>query len=228
MTMANGKSAFIKGDCECCDKVEVIVTESHGIKMCNDCRHANDEAAIRATSANSMVRESRESLETIQIKPDVFNATTRTAVDVMNAIIADSAIPTNQKNYAMAQESLNNYLHYKKVIFEKREAFAKEMSELENAQRAWQVQVHTFAAKVEGAEKEKFRNFDVQYQPKPVKAAKVAKSPTTPAKKYNKVELFDAAKKYGVPMAGVQMIATQFNLNAEDAAKKLAVSMGKI
>jgi hypothetical protein len=218
---------FVKGNCECCDKTEVIVSEVHSMMMCNDCRHADEDATARAVAANSMVQQSRSDMTSIEIKVDIFNAATTSAHELKASIDADPNIPDDSKDYAMASESLARFKQFQDVIF----GLRKEASEIqakiaakENEMRAWQVQIHTFAGNIRDERKEKFRNFDIQYQPKPAKVAKAAKAPSS-TKKFSKTELIDAAAKYKVPMAMVQMVAVQRNMTADQAAHEVFTAL---
>jgi len=212
-----------KGDCDCCPtSVGVILYELNGMKMCEGCYTQNMSATERALSANEMVQKSRTIDASIEIKPDVFRATTVAAIDVMAAIQHDASIPEADKNYAMALESLRRFQHMQKVVFD----LKAELNAKENEMRAWQVQIHTFAAKVEGARKEIFKNHNMNYQPKsaPKPRTQSAKAPST-FKKPTKVELFDAAQKYNVPMAMVAMTANARNMTAEEAARAVSANI---
>lgn len=221
-----------KGDCDCCtNSINVVLYELHSMKMCASCYQDDADATAKAVEANAMIQQSRTIDSTIEIKLDVFKAETVAAQDVMNAILSDDSIPAKDKNYAMAAESLRRFQHLQSVIFEERKAFHEKMQAKENQMRAWQVQIHTFAAKVEDSRKEQFRNYDISYTPtKP----KTVKSPSVPSvkgpekKKFNRVQLFDAANKYGLPFAAVQMTAEANNLSAEDAAKFIVDTRAKV
>jgi len=210
-----------KGECDCCPKVDCTVFTVNGMKMCDDCKAKNDAAVAQAVEVNSMLSQSRAVDASIQIKVDIFQAATTSAIELKGAIDHDENIPAEQKDYVMAQESLKRFQHLQKVIFDARQ----ELLNRENELRAWQTQVQQFAGKLRAEQKEQFRNFDISYQPVPVKSVK----PTT-AKASNKPKLNDIkemAAKYGVPAAGVSMIAAARHLSAEGAAKYLAETMSK-
>jgi len=213
-----------KGNCDACvESIDVVLYELHGMKMCDSCAKLDIHASELAIAANGMIQASREVDATIEIKPDVFNAETVAIHQVMGAIQHDVNIPDSDKNFVMAKTCMEHFQTMQKAIFEEKQEFAEKMRAKENAMRAWQVQVHTFASRVEDARKETFKNFDISYTPKP---AKITKSTTTStaskSKKPTKVELFDASKKYGVPMAAVAFLASSRNMTADQAAHHIA------
>lgn len=213
----------LKGECECCDKVDVTVYVTTGnIRMCSDCKEKQDAAVQQAASVNTMIVASRSIDANIQIKTDIFQAATVAAVELKGAIDADEAIPADQKNYIMAQESLKRYQNLQKVIFEERQALLVKENEL----RMWQTQVQNFAGKLRAEQKEQFRNFDINYQPQTPKSVKPAKAKSVKVTA-KAADIIEAAAKYNVPSSAVAMVANARNLTAEGAAKYLAETLGK-
>lgn len=209
-----------RGVCETCAVTdEQVLTKNHGDMMCASCIALENAAQARTDDAKRMLAETRKIDAAIEVKMDVFTATTMAAKEVKAAIDNNDEIPADRKDYAMAEESLRRFKHLQEVILGQRQ----ELIAKENELRAWQTQVQEFAGKLHTAEKEKYKNFDVSYVPaKPVKPVKVS---STPSKKFVKAELGPACTKYNVPAHGVQMMAVQRNMTAMDAAKELRAIM---
>jgi hypothetical protein len=222
-TNTNSKTARI-GDCEVCDATNIVVIIAHGnILMCESCKTNDDALTTKNKEIKQIVQSSNQVDESIQIKTDLFNAGTVAAIELRGAIDADDTIPADQKDYAYAKLCLIRFQHFQKVVFEQRQ----ELLARENEMRAWQVQTQTAAGKLRSEYRDQFRSVDVSYQPAVVKVVKPASSTgKTGKKKFNKQELFDAAKKFNVPADGVRMVMVSRNMTASTAAEFLARQMG--
>lgn len=210
-----------KGDCECCDATDVVIRTQHGsIKMCEACiaKEASVVPAVNAIIASSHAVDS-----TIKLKTDIFTAKTVAVVELHGAIQADDTIPADMKDFKMAEECSKRYQHLKDVIFAKRQ----ELLEAENEARAWQVNTQEFAGKLRTELKEKFKQFDLNYQPP---QEKIKKPRATSAPKMSQAEKVkqarEAASKYGVDANAVLMTMVSRNMTADDAAKHFAKLLG--
>lgn len=209
-----------KGDCEACDKVDVMLYLEFGnIWMCADCRA--EQQAIATSNSKAVIEASRKVDTQIELKQDVFNAATVSFVELQAAITANDEIPANRKDYALMEEVAARIDKLSKVIFEEEAALVAKRNE----RHALLINAQVVAAKLHISEREKFKQYDVNYKPvtKPV-----VKSPSkTPKAKWNKAEVVAACNKYpGVPMAQVQSLIVARNMNPEDAAKHMAGLLG--
>lgn len=207
MAITNHKSKV--ADCEVCDKTTIEVWLMHGnIWMCLSCRD---------TEQKLVIEESREIDSKIELKTDIFAAKTVAAVELRGAIEADESIPQDQKEYVYAKECLIRFKHMQQVIFEDRLA----LQEKENEARMWQVNVQNSAGKLRTELRAQFKELDVNYQPTPITKQVKTTKPVKEGKKFNKAELYAAAKKYGFPAQLIQRIVLVKNLSPEDACKHL-------
>lgn len=206
-------------DCEVCDKKQIPVTLMHGnILMCSECKEKEMQVVTRIKEATQLIDESRKIDSSIQLKQDIYLAKTVPAVELRGAIEANAEIPADQKEYAFAKECMTRFKNLQKVIFEERQA----LLEKENELRMWQVNVQTAAGKLRAEKRLEFKELDVTYQPTPITTKVKTTKPVKPGtKKFDKTALFEAAKKYNVPAAGVQSLVISKNMSAEDAAKHL-------
>lgn len=220
-------------DCEVCTATAIKTTCTYGnIWMCDDCiererklteenmKPENVQARVNAT-----LHAAAKIDESVVVKTDLFNAATVASVELKAAIDNDENIPADQKQYVYANACLERFQKFQKIVFDQRQ----ELLETENKMRMWQMQVQQAAATLRGELREKFKQFDVNYQPAPPKSVKPA-SPRTSKKKFSREELNTAIKKYnldGSHAVAVQMLATAKNWKVEEAAKDLATKLGK-
>lgn len=211
MNKNNGQS---KGDCDCCPKTDVeIFLMDRGMMMCSECRD-------KENSVNAMIKESRAVDSSIQLKTDIFLAHTVPAVELRASIERDEKIAAEEKEYAYAKECMARFKHLQQVIFEERKA----LLEKENELRMWQVNVQSAAGKLRADKRAEFKEADINYQPAPItKKQKTTKPVTT--KKFNKAELYAAAKKYNLPAEAIQAMVVSRNMSPEDAAQAIAKLM---
>lgn len=217
-------------DCEVCSNTAIKTTCTYGnIWMCDECiekerklteenmKPENVQARVNAT-----LHAAAKIDESIVVKTDLFNAATVASVELKAAIDNDENIPADQKQYVYANACLERFQKFQKVVFDQRQ----ELLENENKMRMWQTQVQQAASTLRGELREKFKQFDVNYQPIPPKTVKPA-APKT-GKKFQKEEVRKHAAQYKVPEAAVQMLVVAKNMTPEAAAKHLAIQMGLI
>lgn len=210
------------GECEVCpDKPNVRVTLCHNnIWMCDDCVAKDNELrnsisdTEKQKKLNEVLDKSRAIDQSINVKTDLFNAATIPAVELKAAIDADDSIPANMKHFRYTEECDIRYQQYKKAVFQQRQ----ELLEAENAMRMWQTQVRTFAATLSAEQREKFKESDLNYTPTTPKTVKPA-APKVSKGRFNKDDLMAASKKYDIPMAAVQLVATARNVSPEVSAR---------
>lgn len=215
-----------RGTCEVCDTENVDLYSMYGnILMCANCKAQDEAVTARQANVIDMIESSNKIDASIQLKSDLFNASTIAAVELRAAIEQNEEVPAAQKDYVYAQECLKRFKHLQQVIFDERKA----LLEKENEMRMWQGNVQTAAGKLREELKAQFKEVDVTYQPTPVTVKKVKAAATSkPSKKaFDKNALAEAAKKYDVPQLGIQSMVVSRNMSYEDAGRELAKIMGK-
>jgi hypothetical protein len=207
------------GDCECCSQTDVELTLRHGdILMCPTC--LEDDLKV-VGKAEKVITDSRAQDATIELKQDLFNAGTVAFTELQAAIQANPEIPEAQKNYNLMVEVAARIEKLTAAIFSDEAALTAK----KNERHALLVNAQNVAARLHEKEREKFKQYDINYKPVTPKSVK-PKTVKTSGKKFSKTELFAAAKKYNVPAAQVQSISVARNMSVDDAAKHLAGLMG--
>ena len=145
------------------------------------------------------------------------------------AIDNDPSIPEDQKTYVYAKKCEEHMLHFRKVAFEER----KKVTEAENAAVAWQVNCQSAVGKLRSDLQDEFKSLRVDYKPitpKSVKSNKSGPSSTnkSDSQKVSAVKAKEVAAKYGLEAFHVKMVAESRKLSVEEAARFLAIQLGKI
>lgn len=211
------------GECEVCDvpqpNTEVWLI-SGNIWACAAHKLEND--AILASSRT--VETIRQIDSQVTVKTDVMLAATVPAIELRAAIEADESIPADQKEFAYAKETYARMQHFQKVVFELR----KETLANDEQATAWQREVQRTVGTLRAEHREHFKSLDMNYQPAPATKTTISKAAKdkTP-KKFDKDAVFNAAKKYGVAAADVQMRVVGSNMKPENAAKALVNSVAE-
>ena len=209
------------GDCDCCTRTDVKLRLSvkGNMMQCDECR-AKDEAT-RTADAKNLIEFSRKIDTQIVLKADVFEKTAVSFVALQGAVLANGDIPADRKDYVLLEEVSARMKTLTAAIFEQKAALVA----MENERNALLHNAQQVAGKLRESDRAKFREFDVNYQPAPVKKPKTVK----PAKaSFKKSEVMAAAAKYGVPAPQVQAIIVSKNMGPDDAAKYMAGLMGLI
>ncbi len=210
-----------KGDCECCTATNVQLTLSRrgNMMQCKTCRETDE--MTRTNDAKNVIELSRKVDSTIQVKKDIFEKMAISFVELQAAINNNGEIPADRKDYALLEEMNARYETLKQAIFDAKSTLVT----LQNEQNALLHNAQSVVAKLREADRAKFKQFDINYQPAPVKKPKTVKAarPT-----YKMSEVKAAADKYKVPAPQVQSIILSKNLNPEEAAKYMANLMGLI
>jgi hypothetical protein len=215
------------GDCETCiESKQVELTPLNDMWMCITCFTAESEVMERNKQVSvKIIEESRKIDSKIELKQDIFNAATVSFTELAAAIAQNADIPAEKKNYTLATECASRLEILNKAIFEEEAALTAK----KNERHAWLINTQNVAARLHEKEREKFKQYEINYKPQPVKKIKpqTVKAPKDKAAKtFDKKALYEACKKYNVPAAQVQSLIISRNMSAEDAAKHFAELMG--
>lgn len=213
-----------KGECESCsmgsDKPIDLTLEFGNIWLCAGCQAK--EAETIKDNAKHVVELSQKIDTNITLKADIYNAATVSFVELQAAIQANTEIPEHKKSYELMAAIAARINNLSKVIFEDEAALIQK----KNERHALLVNAQNVAARLHESERNKFKQYDVNYKPAAVKKPISTKIPKA---KFNKAELVTACNKYpGVPMSQVQAIVVSRGMNPEAAAKHMAELMGLI
>ena len=211
MAKTNGHS--LKGDCECCSNTNTQLYIRHGnMAMCESCA-AKEDSLIK--TPKQVIEFSQRVDTTIEVKADIYNAQTVSLTELRGAIWADETIAAADKEYTFAKETQKRLLHIQSVIFDSK-----------IAERVLQQELQQSVSRQTEARRAEFKNFDVNYRPTTITKKEKTVKPVKASQKFNKQELYDVCKKYGVPANGVQTIVISRGMSYEAAAKHLAGLMG--
>jgi len=219
--MAITKRIIGFGECDCCTKVEVnLYAGEAGMSQCEECL-----ALDLSTKSTKVIEMSRKVDTLIELKQDVFLAGTVSFAELQSAIQNDSTIPDGRKNYAIVEECDSRLKILQKAIFDDEAALVAK----KNAYQALRVNAQNVAARLTESERAKYKQFDVSYKPNAPTKKEKSISPVSQSKpKYNKTELVNASKKYGIDMRQIQFLAAKKNLTADAAARQIAELMGTL
>lgn len=211
------------GDCECCTKsVNVELFTLNGMQMCENCRNVQIAAVSTKVGEINQILQSSAQIDTsIKLKADIWNSKTPALVELRAAIENDANIPSDQKQFAYVKTTYDKFVHLKSVVFKKRQ----ELLEEENELRVLQSDIQTNAAKLRAEERAKFKSLDLTYEAKTPKTVKPASSP---AAKFKRAELIEAAIKYGVNKDVLRMICKESGLSPEAAAREASRTKKRI
>ena len=112
----------VTGDCDCCDSVNIVITMRHDMKMCDDCIAKEDAVVPTIQSVDALIQQSRKMDDAIQLKQDVFNATSVAAIEIHAAIMNDPSIPDDQKDFMVVKELFRRQQHLQEVLFNERQS----------------------------------------------------------------------------------------------------------
>lgn len=158
---------------------------------------------------NSVLKQSREIDNQIQVRTDVFNAQTVSIQELKSAIDSDPAI-TN-KPYQLALELKSRYQKFRDAIFE----MNQKIVEATTNQRAIQTYLNQLANTLRAEEREKLKIQDINYNPRPVKMPVNAKTIKLSKKRLDTKQLRTYASELGIPEYTLRMVAIQKNLDAK-------------
>lgn len=222
--------------CEVCSDTHSDVHIYMTLLMCDSCFDKEKEfqvslangasqrvnTAVNTSEANRELAESNQIDASVVVRTDLFNAATKSILDLKSLIDADETI-TN-KPYALASALKDRFNAFKNVVFE----LNAQIVEASNQQIAIQRYLNDLSNKLRAEEREKLKISDINYKPKDVKPIKVT-SIKTAKNKLDKVELRKYASQIGVPEYMLQMIVVSKGLSIQAAAKVLqdSIAAGK-
>lgn len=194
--------------------------------MCIEC-WTSEKKAVEDTKwiQNALINGSK--IETPPVlKQDIFVSSTAAFVEIQAAVNHDDSIPANRKNEVFMQRVEKRIKDLREVIFNtKNEVYALSQ------------QAREFIGKLQESEREKFKQYDVNYAPKPASPRKVKdaakdRKPRKSSSSYSakdQRECAEAAKKYGVSPVTVRSIYVKNpGISYDAAARELAEMMGLI
>lgn len=219
------------GNCEVCSGVDVPIGLHYGnMWFCDGCwgkeelaskEHQspeNQQKRVDAVNLDSTIRQARNIDDSINIRTDLFNAATVSIIQLKDSI--DSNTEIMNKPFALAEELMRRFTHYKSVVFE----LNQQIVEAGNQQKAIQVYLNQLSNSLRTEEREKLRIADITYKPTAPKLDK-PKAVRTAAKKIDKVELRKYAAELGVSEFTLQMLVVQKGCSVEVAANMLRRSI---
>lgn len=186
------------------------------VKIANEVMQNSLELNALATS--------RQIDSSITVRTDLFNAATTSIVELKSIIDNDSTI--QNKQYALAEELMRRFEHFKDVIFEANQTVV----EASNNQRAIQVYLNQLSNQLRAEEREKLKIQDINYKPREVKPIK-PKAIRTKKVAFNKADIRNAASQLTqelgkpIPEYMLQMIVTSRQVTVEEAANILRKSL---
>ena len=178
---------------------------------------SNNTAAI---PINEVLQASRKTDASIQVRTDIFNASTVAIIELKKAI--DDDVNITNKPFALASELKNRFEHFKNVIFELQQKVVDAASE----QRAIQTYMNTLANQLRAEEREKLKLQDINYKPSPPKIAKPKTIKTTGAK-VDKKELRKVAQELGVSEVTLKMMVVATGKTISEAAAAIKAMANK-
>jgi|SRR5580765_1914710 len=216
--MLNKQVKPIIGDCEIKDghtNVEVWLTQPGNIYMCAPCLAEQKVLTDRNEAAQQLVNAFKAHDTVMEVKTEIWNAEQIPLIELKAAIQQNDSIPESEKAHAFIKECKTHVEKMDSLIFD----MSKQLADLRNQRNAWQVNGQEAYGKLRAELRDGFRQFDLNYKPATVKEIKpkAVKTPAMSAKQKAQLAI-EAGKKYGVPGAGVQMIAEAQKISYEAAA----------
>lgn len=214
--------------CDCCPNIGPVQIYSTML-MCETCiarekehESRSDERLtlhkIRENALNRAIAEARQINDSILVRTDIFNTETTSITNLKKVIDEDASI--SNKPYALAEELLRQFNHFKQVIFERNQ----EIVEANNKQKAIQVYLNSLANQLRTEEREKLKIQDINYKPAaPVKPRLIK----TGRGKFDKIELRKYATELGIGEFILQAFVVQKGITVEQAANILRQSIAK-
>lgn len=220
--MKNHALKQVTGNCEFCDKVNVVLSQNHGDMMCDSCIALENDALARQ-SANAKVEqvitESNQSSKSdakIQLKQDVFTAVTTSFIELHGAILNNPDVPAEQKKYELAREAAKKIQELDAAIFAHDEVGVA----MKNQRLGWLKNLQPLVSTLKIEEQAKFKQFNMNYKPaeptvaKVKKVAKAGKVPVASGKRYTINQVKEACEKAGVDRAIISnMMLSRSNAN---------------
>lgn len=234
MSITHSHNAKLKskvGDCEagtfCNNAVNVeIFPTDFNMWLCSACLTEQNKLIERERLAKELQASFTKTSESVQLVTDIHNAATVPMFQLRAAIDNDPSIPEDMKDYVYAKKCEEHMLHFRQVAFEER----KKVTEAENAAVAWQVNCQSAVGKLRSDLQGEFKLQRIDYKPITPKSVKSNKSgpSKSDSQKVSAVKAKEVAAKYGLEAFHVKMVAESRKLSVEEAARFLAIQLGKI
>ncbi len=215
------QTTISKGECEVCGTpdVKLRLQKLGNIMMCESC-WADEQATVSA-NAKAVILTSQKIDSTIQLKADIFNATTTSFTELQAAILADDSIPADKKAETLLTRVAARMEVLNAAIFAENAALVAKQNE-RNALLKSAQEVH---ARLRESERAKFKQFDVNYKPAAVKVSK-PKGDIKPKKaRFIRSELMAAAAESGLPASAIRTRMVSSNMTAKEAADYILKSI---
>ena len=218
------------GECDACDaQGDLFQAPGSTFRLC--VKHYQAElAAIESSKViNGVVATALKKVENTTLKADIYNAGTTSFIELHAAIQADDSIPAEKKSEVLVQTAEKYITQFTETIFSLNE---KKVAE-ENKRAGFRQGTMDYIATLREAEREKYKKFNITYQPAVV-TKKAIKGETTRKARANKqsvtanmAESKRVAEKYGLPYLGVHSLVVSRNISYEDAAIELCKMLKK-
>lgn len=218
------------GECEACNaQGDLFQAPGSSYHLCVVHYQAEIEAIASSKVINKVVAESLKKVENTTLKADIYNAGTTSFIALHAAIQQDDTIPADKKNEVLVQTVEKYITQFNQAIFDLNEQKVAK----ENERAGWRQATVDFIATLRETEREKYKKFNVTYQPAVV-TKKAIKGETTRKPRANKgsvtanmAESKRVAEKYGLPYLGVHSLVVSRNISYEDAAIELCHMLKK-
>lgn len=216
------------GECEACNaQGDLFQAPGSSYHLCVIHYQAEIEAIASSKVINKVVAESLKKVENTTLKADIYNAGTTSFIALHAAIQQDDTIPADKKNEVLVQ-TVEKYIQgFNEAIFNLNEEKVKK----ENERAGWRQATVDYISTLREAEREKYKKFNVTYQPAVVTKKAIKGETTRKPRKVsvtaNMAESKRMADKYGLPYLGVHALVVSRNISYEDAAIELCKMLKK-
>lgn len=175
------------------------------------------DKAIERTPIESIIQSNPELKvdTTIKVKTEIFNAKTKSIIDIKDEIDLDPSIVFKDKSYELGKRVLADFQHLRNVLFNFDQAYHKERDNKTSELRSQQTFLNELANRISKEERDRIGLKDLSYKPLPPKAPK---APKVKKKKFNKKELKEYSDKLGGNVEYLlQGLCVQKDITVEEA-----------
>lgn len=224
-----------EAECEACGNKAPVEIRYGNMLMCATCWSKEMELKNSPITAGSpitnekaynmqtqMLEEAKRIDHAIEVRSDIFNATTTSIMDIKKLIDENPEI-TN-KPFTLAEQLLDRLTHFRKVGFE----LSEQLVENNNQQRAIQQYLNTLSNQLRAEEREKIKLKDINYNPsaiKPRAPKSISTTGTTPKKKLDKSLVKKYATELGISEFMLHTVAIGKGGDVEAAYKTIKASI---
>ena len=212
------------GECEGCPSLDVeIFLNGRNMWLCQSC-HDKDAAVAQAIST---IKDAKKQQEDIKLVTDVFNAGTRSFIEIQAAVQQNEEIAESDKRTQVLDLAVSQYKALRDAIFQEKAALEAKV----NAAQALQVNIQEMVGTLHKEQQAKYKEYALNYKPETptVKKPKADKAPSSgKASKWSKKELEAAITKYKEFKLDEQLVrfyAVKNNWTAEQAAAHIVATL---